>query len=36
MTTLSLVRDDDWQAISSHLPRGYEQLGAEHKQLGTR
>ena len=35
MTLLSLVRDDDWRAICGHLPRDYERLAVEHKQLET-
>lgn len=35
MTTLSLVRGDDWQALSALLPRDYEKLADEHKQLET-
>jgi len=35
MTTLSLTRDADWQAVVAHLPRNYEQLAREHKQLET-
>jgi hypothetical protein len=35
MTALSLVRSDDWQALSAHLPRDYERLAAEHKQVET-
>src|SRR5262245_24662107 len=33
MTTLSLARDADWKDLISHLPRSYEPLAAEHKQL---
>ena len=35
MTTLSLTRDEDWQAVLSYLPSQYEQLAQEHKQLQT-
>ena len=35
MTTLSLTRDADWRALVAHLPRNYEQLADEHKQLET-
>ncbi len=35
MTTLSLTRDADWQAVVAHLPGNYEQLADEHKQLET-
>jgi len=35
MTTVSLVRGADWQALSAYLPRDYERLAAEHKQLET-
>lgn len=35
MTTLSLTQDSDWQALVAQLPRNYEQLADEHKQLET-
>jgi Transposase DDE domain len=33
MTSIALERDEDWLALASHLPRNYEQLAKEHKQL---
>jgi hypothetical protein len=35
MTTLSLAHNDDWKALTEHLPRDYERLADEHKQLET-
>src|SRR5664279_4230917 len=35
MAALSLRHDDDWGAIAAHLPRDYERLAAQHKQLQT-
>jgi hypothetical protein len=35
MTTISLAHDDDWRALVAHLPRNYERLAKEHKQLET-
>ena len=35
MTTLSLVRDGDWQTLLSYLPSEYARLAVEHKQLQT-
>lgn len=35
MTTVSLVRGEDWEALSAYLPRDYERLADEHKQLET-
>lgn len=33
MTTLALTQDEDWKALVEHLPRDYERLAQEHKQL---
>lgn len=33
MTSIALERDEDWLALASHLPRNYEQLANDHKQL---
>lgn len=35
MTTLSLTRDADWRALLDYLPRDYERLAREHKQVET-
>jgi hypothetical protein len=35
MTTISLAHEDDWRALVAHLPRNYERLAKEHKQLQT-
>lgn len=35
MTTISLAHEDDWRALTEHLPRDYERLANEHKQLET-
>jgi hypothetical protein len=35
MTTISLAHEDDWRALTAHLPRNYERLANEHKQLET-
>jgi hypothetical protein len=35
MTTISLAHEDDWRALTAHLPRDYERLANEHKQLET-
>lgn len=35
MTTISLAHEGDWRALTAHLPRNYERLAHEHKQLET-
>jgi hypothetical protein len=35
MTTISLAQDDDWNTLVAYLPRDYERLAEEHKQLET-
>ena len=35
MTTVSLIRDEDWNALVGYLPRDYARLADEHKQLET-
>jgi len=35
MGNLSLTRDEDWKALTEHLPRDYGRLAHEHKQLQT-
>src|SRR5689334_11624696 len=33
MTTIALTHDDDWRALTAYLPRDYERLAKEHKQV---